>query len=60
MWKLFLLDAGVDTPDFMISVLDAFYPKVSREDVEITTKIRKYEEALPKYRDFLLLIKGMG
>jgi hypothetical protein len=59
MWELYLLDTGEPTPDFIISVLDLRYPKLDRDDIDISILTNKYRESLNDYSSFLGFIKGM-
>lgn len=59
IWKLCLADTDEVTAEFVISVLDAYYPNKDRENMNVFDKMAKYSQAKVGYSGFLGVIKGM-
>ena len=59
MWRLYSLDSGHETPEFIITLLDFSFPGRNREDMSITDRFTKYREVRPIYDVFSQMIKGM-
>lgn len=59
VWSLYLMDTGTETAEFVVASLDAFYPKLDREDVDIFVRFDKYKEARIDCDAFCVIAKGL-
>lgn len=59
VWKLYLLDEGKETGEFIATSLDAYYTKKDRESLGVFERLKKYEDVKPLYTSFSNLVKGM-
>ena len=59
MYSLYLTDTGVETAEFIISLLDLCYPNKDRDSMNVFDKMTKYREAKVMYSVFVSMTKGM-
>jgi hypothetical protein len=59
VYELYKMDAGEETPEFIIRMLDLSYPRLNRDEMDIFEKMDKYREAKAAYSVFQTVIKGM-
>lgn len=59
IWKLHLSAPENENAEFVVSVLDLFYPSRDRNKLDIFAKMEKYRQARVGYDSFVGIIKGM-
>jgi hypothetical protein len=59
MYKLHLLNKGVEDADWVINVLDAFFAGRNRDKLDVFGKLEKYKLASIEYGQLNKFLKGL-